>query len=168
MTKRKSLLESILVFGCVIFTAAAIVVGLILFLIQPAEICSLFTSVHTVGLFGFAAGTVITSIITAYVLQRQFSKKIDFKTSQFSKKMESKNNTIRKLIAENKQLKQALALRSLSEEANHSINPAVSRNKDIIGEIEDLSDSTPPTVPEENSEKPETTTTPQENSPDNI
>ena len=175
MTKRKSLLENILVFGCVVFTAAAIVVGLILFLIQPAELCSLFTSVHTVGLFGFAAGTVIASIITASVLQHQFSKKNEFKKNQFSKKIESKNQIIRKLIFEKKQLEQTIQHMSQIGENTSLVNTPRHKSKDIIGEIEDLSDKATPSVdtpleganPEENTPKTESTTMAQEESPDN-
>lgn len=146
MTKRKSLLENILILGCVVFTAAAIVVGLILFLIQPAELCSLFTSVHTVGLFGFAAGTVIACIITAYVLQKQFSKQLESKSNQFSKKIESKNRIIRKLISEKKLLEQTIQQMSLAEEATPLVNTPRSKPKNIISEIEDLSDKAPPAV----------------------
>ena len=130
MTKRKSLLDNIFVFSCVVFTAVAIVVGLILFLIQPEELCNLFTSPHTVGLFCFAAGAVIACIITRYVLRRWYCKKL-----------ESKNKLIRRLLSEKKQLEHRIQNMPLAEEKNNFSDTQSTKPKNIIGEIEGLSET---------------------------
>lgn len=130
MTKRKSLLDNIIIFGCVVFTAVAIVVGLILFLIQPEELGNLLTSPHTVGLFCFAAGVVIACIITAYVLRRWYSKKI-----------ESKNKLIRRLLTEKKHLEYQIQNLSLAEENGNFINSQSNTPNRILSEIEDLSET---------------------------
>lgn len=146
MTKRKSLLENIIIFGCVVFTVAAIVVALILFLIQPQELCDLFTSSHTIGLFCFATGAVISCIVTAYVLCLHFSKKI-----------ERKNKCIKKLVEDRKQLSKQIYNMSQSAEKVNLVENPPSKPKDILGEIEDLSDIVEDDEPKEEANTQEET-----------